>query len=144
MKRFMLIGKTSAGKTTLCQRIHDAEIMYRKTQSVEIYNYAIDTPGEYIENRSYYRALVVTSADADIIALVQDITQDINFFPPGFTSVFAKEVIGIITKCDLAKGQGELDRSEDLLKEAGVSKVFRISAYTGEGMEELVSYLNGE
>ena len=141
MKRFMLIGKTSAGKTTLCQRIHEAEIMYKKTQSVEIYNYAIDTPGEYIENRYYYKALVVTGADADIIALVQDATQDSSFFPPGFASVFAKEVIGIITKCDLCKAEKQLNRAEELLKEAGASKVFRISAYTGEGIKELVAYL---
>ncbi len=141
MKRFMLIGKTSAGKTTLCQRLHDAEIMYKKTQSVEIYNYAIDTPGEYIENRIYYRALVVTSADADIIALVQEATEDRSFFPPGFASIFAKEVIGIITKCDRADKQEELDRAQEFLKEAGVSRVFKISAYTGEGLEELTAYL---
>ncbi|MGL5354913.1 MAG: EutP/PduV family microcompartment system protein, partial [Clostridium sp.] len=66
MKKVIFIGKTGCGKTTLCQSLDSEEIKYRKTQSVEIYNSSIDTPGEYLENRFYYKALIVTSADADL------------------------------------------------------------------------------
>ncbi|OJT71709.1 ethanolamine utilization protein EutP, partial [Clostridioides difficile] len=69
-----------------------------KTQSVELYNNAIDTPGEYMENRNLYNALITTSADAKIIAIVYDATQEENYIAPGFASMFCKDVIGIITK----------------------------------------------
>ena len=69
MKKVIFIGKTGSGKTTLCQKLHDLEIQYKKTQSIEVYDESIDTPGEYLENRFYYKALIVTAADADIIAV---------------------------------------------------------------------------
>ena len=70
--------KTGSGKTTLCQKLDQLELKYKKTQSIEVYNNAIDTPGEYMENRMLYHALITTSADAKIIALVYDPTQEEN------------------------------------------------------------------
>jgi len=35
MKKVIFIGKTGSGKTTLCQKIHDLDLEYKKTQSVE-------------------------------------------------------------------------------------------------------------
>ena len=37
-KRIILIGRSAAGKTTLCQRISHAELKYHKTQTVQIIN----------------------------------------------------------------------------------------------------------
>ena len=34
----ILIGKSTAGKTTLCQRINHEELKYHKTQTVQIIN----------------------------------------------------------------------------------------------------------
>lgn len=49
-KRVILIGKSTAGKTTLCQCINHEELKYHKTQTVQIINKnMIDTPGEYLE-----------------------------------------------------------------------------------------------
>ncbi len=93
MKKLILIGRTQSGKTTLCQRLHDIDIEYKKTQAVEGYENAIDTPGEYIENRFYYKALIVTSADADVIGLVQDATDDRSYFPQGLERVFQKQLL---------------------------------------------------
>lgn len=66
MKNIIFMGKTGSGKTTLCQKLDDLEIKYNKTQSVELYNQSIDTPGEYIENRSLYSALITTAVDAKL------------------------------------------------------------------------------
>lgn len=142
MKKIILIGKTYSGKTTLCQKIHDISMEYKKTQAIEVYDNAIDTPGEYIENRFYYKALIVTAVDADAIVLIKDCTEEENFFPPGFASIFAKDVIGIVTKIDLAKSENDILDAEENLKLAGTEKIYRISSKTGEGIEELISYLN--
>ena len=45
-RRIILIGRSAAGKTTLCQRINHEELKYHKTQTVQILNQnMIDTPG---------------------------------------------------------------------------------------------------
>ena len=75
-RRIIMIGRSMAGKTTLCQYLSDQQLKYKKTQAVEIINKnMIDTPGEYLE-RTYMRgALMVSAADADTIVLVQDATE---------------------------------------------------------------------
>ena len=37
-KRIILIGRSTAGKTTLCQRLNHEELNYCKTQTVQIIN----------------------------------------------------------------------------------------------------------
>jgi ethanolamine utilization protein EutP len=141
MKTLMLIGKTNCGKTTLTQAINEDDLHYKKTQTVEIIDGIIDTPGEYIENRSYYRALIVTSADSDVIAMIQDCTQEDSIFPPSFASIFAKPVIGIITKTDLCCDENKLKAAEEVLISAGVERIFRISAFDKSGLENLKDYI---
>lgn len=142
MKKVIFIGKTGSGKTTLCQKIHNMELKYKKTQSVEIYDESIDTPGEYIENRSYYKALIVTAVDADKIALVYDCTSEESYLAPGFSSMFAKETIGIITKIGLATEEAQIIRAEEELRKAGVGKIFKIDTIEEIGIDELINYLN--
>ncbi|MBU3092656.1 EutP/PduV family microcompartment system protein [Clostridium sp. CM028] len=141
MKTLMLIGKTNCGKTTLTQAINEDDLHYKKTQTVEIIDGIIDTPGEYIENRSYYRALIVTSADSDVIAMIQDCTQEDSIFPPSFASIFAKPIIGIITKTDLCCDENKLKAAEEVLVSAGVERIFRISAFDKSGLENLKDYI---
>lgn len=141
MKTLMLIGKTSCGKTTLTQAINEDDLKYKKTQTVEIIDGIIDTPGEYIENRAYYRALIVTSVDSDVIAMIQDCTQEESIFPPSFASIFAKPVIGIITKTDLCCDENKLKAAEEFLISAGVERIFRISAFDKSGLENLKNYI---
>lgn len=144
MKKVIFIGKSGSGKTTLCQKLNEEELKYRKTQSIEIYNQSIDTPGEYLENRFYYKALIVTSVDANVIALLYDCTSDESFIPPGFASMFAKEVIGIITKIDLAKDNEDIIRATRNLESAGVSKIFMVDILSGKGIEDLKNYILGD
>lgn len=142
MKKVIFIGKTGSGKTTLCQKLHDLELNYKKTQSVEVYDESIDTPGEYLENRFYYKALIVTAVDADIIALVYDCTEEESYLAPGFATMFAKETIGVITKIHSAEDEGAIKRAEEILNAAGVGKVFKVDTLAGRGIDELITYLN--
>lgn len=141
MKKLMLIGKTSCGKTTLTQAINEKSFFYKKTQTVEIIDGIIDTPGEYIESRFYYNALLVTSVDSDVIAMVQDCTLENSIFPPSFASRFAKPVIGIITKIDLCCNENKLKMAEKFLISAGVERIFKVSSFDRRGIESLKNYL---
>lgn len=143
-KRIILIGHSAAGKTTLCQYFSHQALQYHKTQTIQIINQnMIDTPGEYIE-RTYMRgALMVSSADADLIVLVQDATDHSTIFPPAYTSMYAKPAIGIVTKADLAS-ENEIADAKKYLELAGVQKIFVTSSVEGTGFEELSELLGYE
>ncbi|WP_461614678.1 EutP/PduV family microcompartment system protein [Clostridium sp. Marseille-QA1073] len=141
MKKIMFIGTTGSGKTTLTQALNNEKIEYKKTQAVDFNNYIIDTPGEYIDSRVYYNALIVTSSDADVIALIQDCSRELSVFPPAFGNIFSKHVIGICTKTDLCKSKEDLNRAEEFLKQAGAERIFMVSSINNDGLEKLKKYL---
>lgn len=141
-KLLMLVGRSGAGKTTLCQRIVNEELRYSKTQTINIRGGGlIDTPGEYLENRRLQCALTVTSVEADVVGIVQDATDAGTMYPDAYASAFAKPVVGIITKSDLADA-GSMRRAEELLLFAGAERIFTVSSVTGEGIDDLLRYLN--
>lgn len=140
MKKVIFIGKTGAGKTTLCQKLDELSLQYKKTQAVENYKNSIDTPGEFLENRRMYSALTVTSADADVIAILFDPTAPENFIAPSLATMFSKEVIGIISKVNLAS-QAQIEHGINILKNACVSKIFKVDTVDNVGILELKNYL---
>lgn len=143
MKKIILVGHVACGKTTLCQRLNGLKQVYKKTQAIEVVNYTIDTPGEYLERRSYLQSLVITSVEADVVLFIQDATSDRFMFSPGQSVAFPIPVIGVVTKTDIATEKQRL-RAEELLRLAGAKQVFCISAVSGDGMEELNQYLGVE
>lgn len=138
MKKILFIGKSGCGKTTLTQKINGESLNYKKTQSVEYYDNIIDTPGEYLENRMLYNALMVSSYDTDVIGMVQAVNDDDSKFPPGFASAFTKPVIGIVAKADL---EGNLEKIKESLYIAGAEEIFVVSAYDSTGIDKLKEYL---
>ncbi len=141
MRRIMLVGRTGAGKTSFCQVMNGQELRYQKTQAIEFLDNAIDTPGEYVENRKLYAALSVTAAEADLIVLVQDCSDREDVFSPGMAAMFDKPVIGVVTKVDLDETGEQTRHAADQLELAGCEKIFRLSNVTGAGVRELVDYL---
>ena len=136
MKKIMLIGRTSCGKTTLTQKLMNEEVKYKKTQAVSYKSRIIDTPGEYVENKIYYKSLLVLSADAKIIILVQSAIDGVTLFPPKFSTMFPKkEVIGLVTKIDLENA--DVERSKKFLLEAGATEVFTIGLNDKKGLEAI-------
>lgn len=141
-KIIILIGRSSAGKTTFCQYMNKEDMIYHKTQTIQIINgNIIDTPGEYLERGRMRGALTVASVDADIILLVQDATENGTMFPPAYAASFAKPSIGLVTKEDIATKEQVAD-AVHFLEMAGVDKVFVISSTKGTGFGELFEYLN--
>ncbi len=140
MKKIILVGHVACGKTTLCQRLNDMEMKYKKTQALEVIHKTIDTPGEYVERRSLFHALVVTSVEADQVLFVQDASQDRFMFAPGQSAAFPIPVAGVVSKADVATPQ-QVQQATELLELAGASPIFVVSAYTGQGIEELKQFL---
>jgi len=137
----MMMGRVSCGKTTLCQRLAGMALEYQKTQTVQIVGDAIDTPGEYVENRALMRGLTVTAVDADAVLFLQDCTDPECRFSPGQAAMYGRPVVGVVTKTDLAASPQAVEDAKALLELSGADPVFPISSYTGEGVEALTDYL---
>lgn len=73
-RKVILIGSSTCGKTTLCQRLNGLTIHYHKTQTIGLINNMIDTPGEYLENRNMYKGIIVAATDSDLVLFLQDAT----------------------------------------------------------------------
>lgn len=142
MKRVILIGKSGCGKTSLCQRLFNEDLSYKKTQAIEVIGgTAIDTPGEYMEHRQFYKALVVTAVEADAVLLLHAADDTQFIFSPRMSGMFNRPVIGIITKIDVNSDPDRLAQVQYALEYAGASKIFKVSNTTGEGIPQLINYL---
>lgn len=142
MKKLILVGRSESGKTTLTQVLKGNKPRYHKTQYINYHDVIIDTPGEYAENKELARALALYSYEADVVGLLLDATEQFSLYSPCCTAQANREVVGIVTKIDHKDANPE--RAERWLRLAGCEKVFLVSAYTGEGVEDLVNYLKKE
>jgi len=141
MKRLMLLGPSQGGKTTLLQCLRGEPLEYRKTQSMIYLSDAIDSPGEYIENRHFYSALLSSAFEADVIGLVQNIDSENTYFSPMFATLFNKPAIGIITKADIPVTERQKNFIINQLKQAGADPLFSVSATERTGIAPLLTYL---
>ena len=139
MRKIMFIGRSEAGKTTLTQAMKGNTITYHKTQYVNHYDVIIDTPGEYLQSKNLISALAVFTAEADVIGLLMDATEPFSLYSPNLTPVCNREVVGVVTKIDHWAAQPAA-----WLELAGCMKIFYTSAYTGEGIADILSYLKEE
>ncbi len=139
MKRLILMGKSESGKSTLISVMQNGDLSYHKTQYVLFSDDIIDTPGEYAETKTLGGALAVYSYESDIVGLVASATQQYSLFPPNIVGMSNRPVIGIITKTDSPFANSEM--AAMWLEECGCEKIFFTSAYTGDGIEELLNFL---
>lgn len=143
-KRVILIGRSMAGKTTLCQYLNHETLRYQKTQTIQVINGSmLDTPGEYLERNHLRGALTVSAVDAELILLVQQATDQETMFPPGYSSTFGKPCAGVVTKADLAD-EAQIGHAVRYLRAAGAERIFVTSSYEGTGFGELAEYLSKE
>jgi len=140
MKKIILIGRSESGKTTLSQALRGEQISYLKTQYMLHGDMIIDTPGEYAENKMLASALALYAYEADLVGLLISATEQYSLFSPNITCLVNREVIGIVTQID--QKDANVLRVEQWLRLAGCQKVFFVSAFTGEGVREILDYLN--
>ncbi|MCL2163229.1 MAG: EutP/PduV family microcompartment system protein [Oscillospiraceae bacterium] len=133
--RILLIGRSGCGKTSLIQSIHNEALVHKKTQAAEYHFDFIDVPGEYLEVRAFYRALIMLTCEARAVAILHAADDVEGIYPGGLVRVFDKPVIGVVTKIDI--NNSDRDRAADVLREAGARQIFFTSAVNGEGMDDL-------
>ncbi|HPF53740.1 MAG TPA: EutP/PduV family microcompartment system protein [Clostridia bacterium] len=142
MKRALIIGKSGSGKTTLAYLLSGAAGTPHKTQSVELIGDCIDTPGEYLERKPFFKALTVTAMDCDIVMILLDCTDAQISIPPLIAGIFARPVIGVVTKIDLAASVRNVEDAKDNLRMSGANPIFAISCVDGTGIELLKEYFS--
>ena len=139
--KILLMGGVGAGKTTLKQRLLNESLVYLKTQSLDYSSIFIDCPGEYLEIPRYYHVLIDASFAAVEVWALHDATRRNCPFPPKFATAFRRPVIGIVTKVD--HGDACPENAESNLRKAGiVGQIYRISAKSGEGIQELALHMS--
>lgn len=139
MKKIMMIGKIGCGKTTLGQRLVGETVRYQKTQAIQVIgDDIVDTPGEYLEQKQFYSALLVTAVEADVILLLLAADDEQNAFSPRMNSMFCgKPVIGVITKTDLCSDPVLIETGREILQNAGAGEVVEIGFADERCLEEL-------
>ena len=139
MKKIILIGRSTAGKTTLTQALKGEKITYKKTQYINNYDVIIDTPGEYLQTGKLGRALALYSYEADVVGLLAASTEPFSLYPPNITCMVNRDAIGIVTKID--KPGGNVELAERWLRNAGCKDIFYVNSKTGEGVGDILEYL---
>ena len=139
MKKIMLVGRSGAGKTTLTQAMKGKKISYHKTQYINNYDVIIDTPGEYAENKTLSRALVIYSYEADVVGLLMSAVEDYSLYSPNIVSRATRPVIGIVTQID--RENARVDLAAMWLELAGCKKIFYVNSIDGEGVGDILNYL---
>ena len=139
MKKLILMGRVAAGKTTLTQALRGEQIHYCKTQYINYTNTIIDTPGEYTEVARLGAALALYAYEADIVGLVIGADEPFCVFPPNCTCMVNREVIGIIAGID--RPRANIEQATRWLELCGCKKIFPGSAFTGEGLDAVIAYL---
>ena len=142
MRRMVLVGRSECGKTTLKQVLRGERITYKKTQYVSQYDCIIDMPGEYAENLDLAHAIDLYVAEADVVGIVLSATEPYSLYPPNVTPLGNRDEIGIVTKFD--HWCADPEQAARWLRLTGCKKIFFTSAYTGEGIDEIVKFLEEE
>ena len=84
-------------------------------------------------------ALAVYSYEADVVGLLLSSIEPFSLYPPNITTLCNREENGIVTKIE--HPLGDPAQAAEWLRLAGCELFSVVSAYTGEGLAELLEYL---
>ena len=139
MRRLVLVGRSECGKTTLKQVLRGEKITYQKTQYVSQYDVLIDMPGEYAENLDLAHAIALYTSESDVVGICISATEPYSLYPPNVTPYANRDIFGIVTKTD--HWAADVEQAVRWLELTGCKRIFRVSSYTGEGVDEIIDFL---
>jgi len=135
MSAVLLVGQHGSGKGALIRALGDDAYAPRKLMAVEYRGPFINTPGEFLENRRFYPALVTTAAECDMVLMLVNATHTCCLIPPQFETMFYRTVLGVVTRADAP--QADVERAKRFLRSAGVRTVLTMDFESGRGVPEL-------
>ncbi len=157
-----VIGPPNAGKSTLVNQLvgakvsivtHKVQTTRTRVRGIAIHGDSqivfIDTPGIFTAKRRLERAMVQAAwagvEDADVVLVIHDagrknISDDTRRVIEGLANARC-ELVLVLNKVDLVKREKLLALAAELSAMAEFSKVFMISALTGDGLKDLMDYL---
>lgn len=135
MAGFLVIGPPGAGQGNLVRALADPSFMSRRIMAVERCGPFVITPGEFLENRRFHRALITEAASCAAVLLMQHAAHAASLFPPLFAAMFNRTVLGLVN--GIQAGGADAERAARLLGHAGAREILRIDADTGAGLEAL-------
>lgn len=135
MPGILLIGQSGSGKSELIRSLGEEIYVPRKLMAVEYCGPFINTPGEFLENRRFYPALITTAAECGMILMLANATHKTSLFPPQFVSMFNRAVLGVVTCADAP--QADVERARRFLLSAGVRTVLVTDFESGRGVPAL-------
>ncbi|AJR08954.1 ethanolamine utilization protein [Photobacterium gaetbulicola] len=136
------IGEVDAGKSALINKLLNTDTNTGKTQAAIFYQGSvIDTPGEFVDNRSWSGALLSTISTVKTIVILQPADAKRVSAPSGLLRVYPnKNIVAVISKSDVEGA--DCGRAEHLLRAEGVAgPYFRTSIYDGSSIEQLHEHL---
>ena len=139
MRRLVLVGRSECGKTTLKQVLRGEKITDHKTQYVSQYDVLIDMPGEYAENLDLAHAIALYTSESDVVGICISATEPYSLYPPNVTPYANRDIFGVVTKTD--HWAADVDQAHRWLELTGCKRIFHVSAYTGEGVDDIVEFL---
>ena len=143
MKRMMFVGENSSGKEPLIAALYKLfsgkEYIPRKAMAVEYVGPFINTPGEFLENRRFYSALITTSADCDVFVMVQSAANRTSLFPPQFATMFNRRVVGVVSDCQ--RHCADVARAERFLHYAGARDIIPVDVCSPDTLSYLKQIL---
>jgi ethanolamine utilization protein EutP len=107
--------------------------------AVSYHSRAIDTPGEMIAIPRLFNALILNSSRVRLVLFVMDGERP-RALPAKLALALKAPSAGAISKCDLSD-PASLRRAEASLRLAGAEPIFKVSAVTGEGLEQLKRFI---
>ncbi len=156
-----LVGAPNAGKSTLLNRLVGAKvsIVTPKAQTtrsrilgIRIHGDAqivfVDTPGIFEPRRRLERAMVRrawrSAGDADTVVLLVDAARRAGAGEDGIVANLragGRQAVLALNKIDLIARERLLQRADRLYRAGCFSDVFMISALTGDGVDDLLTFL---
>ena len=136
----MVIGPTGSGKSTLLNVLKLIDCNVRKTQNIIYTPLAIDTPGEMVQIPFLYNSFILNSSRARAVFFLVSAKKYVRM-PPKIATALKAPAYGVVSQIDGAEKDG-IRRAEAVLQAAGLKKIFHISSVTGEGLEELKTFMD--